>query len=368
MASATPESLAQLPLDRILEGDCIDLMNRLPEKSVDVIFADPPYNLQLKDQLLRPDNSKVDAVTDAWDRFDSFAAYDQFSREWLAAARRVLKDSGTIWVIGSYHNIYRVGAVMQDLGFWTLNDIIWQKANPMPNFKGTRFTNAHETLLWCAKSQAQKSYTFNYHALKELNEGKQMRSDWLIPICSGSERLKVDGEKAHATQKPEALLYRVLLASTQRGDVVLDPFFGTGTTGAVAKRLGRHFVGLERERRYIDIARRRIEATQPAQDEALSVTASKRSEPRVPFGWLLERGMLAPGTRLYDPSRRHAAKVRADGSLVVTGATGSIHQIGAQVQGAPACNGWTFWHFEHEGRLVPIDVLRQQIRAEMRPH
>ncbi|MFZ5609263.1 MAG: site-specific DNA-methyltransferase [Pseudomonadota bacterium] len=360
--------MRKLPLNRILEGDSIAVMNALPEKSIDVVFADPPYNLQLKDQLLRPDNSKVEAVTDDWDRFSSFAAYDRFTRDWLSAARRVLKESGTLWVIGSYHNIYRVGAVLQDLGFWTLNDIVWRKTNPMPNFKGTRFTNAHETLLWCAKSAEARGYTFNYHALKEMNEGTQMRSDWVIPICSGGERIRIDGEKAHATQKPEALLYRVLLASTNRGDVVLDPFFGSGTTGAVAKKLGRHFIGIERERRYVEVARARISGVATVADDALHITASKRAEPRVPFGNLLERGLIEPGMTLYDERRRVAARVRADGTLCVHGAAGSIHQIGAHVQGAPACNGWTFWHFEYKGRLVPIDVLRQKLRAELRPN
>ncbi|MGD8325337.1 MAG: site-specific DNA-methyltransferase [Sphingomonadales bacterium] len=360
------EKTRSLPLNRILQGDCIKVLESLPEKSVDVIFADPPYNLQLKDNLLRPDNSKVDAVTDDWDKFSSAQAYDQFTREWMTAARRVLKETGTIWVIGSYHNIYRVGAIMQDLGFWTLNDVVWRKSNPMPNFKGTRFTNAHETLLWCAKSEDARGYTFNYNAMKELNEGTQMRSDWVIPICSGGERIRVDGEKAHTTQKPEALLYRVLLSSTKKGDVVLDPFFGSGTTGAVAKKLGRNYIGIEREQRYIDIARARISGVETAPDEALEITGSKRAQPRVPFGHLVERGMLEPGMKLFDSRRKVAAKVRADGTLVVNDASGSIHQIGAHVQGAPACNGWTYWHFERKGELLPIDVLRQKVRAEMR--
>lgn len=357
-----------LPLNRILEGDSIALMNSLPANSVDVVFADPPYNMQLKDTLHRPDNSKVDAVDDAWDQFDSARAYDDFTKAWLTAARRVLKDTGTIWVIGSYHNIYRVGAAMQALGFWTLNDIVWRKSNPMPNFRGTRFTNAHETLLWCAKSADQKGYTFNYPALKAMNDDVQMRSDWVIPICSGHERIRIDGEKAHSTQKPEALLYRVLMASTVPGDVVLDPFFGTGTTGAVAKKLGRHFIGLERERRYIQVATARISGVEQAPEPGLEMTENARKAPRIPFGSLLERGLLEPGMKLYGPSRRHAARVRSDGTLVSDNASGSIHKIGAHVQNAAACNGWTFWHFEHRGELVPIDNLRQQVRAEMRAH
>jgi modification methylase len=353
-------------VDTIIKGDSIAMLNELPAKSVDVIFADPPYNLQLEGDLSRPDNSKVDAVDDDWDRFDSFEAYDRFSRNWLKAARRVLKDNGTIWVIGSYHNIYRVGSIMQDAGYWFLNDIVWRKSNPMPNFRGRRFTNAHETLLWCSKSRDQKSYTFNYEAMKQLNDDLQMRSDWLIPLCTGGERLKDDkGQKAHPTQKPEALLHRVLLASTKPGDIVLDPFFGTGTTGAVAKKLGRRFIGIERDAGYISVAKKRIAQVTRASAEHLEVTKSKKEEPRVPFGTVVERGLLEPGTKLYDPAKRYTAKVRADGSLVCRDASGSIHKIAAHVQGLPACNGWTFWHFDAEGALKPIDLLRQQIRAQM---
>ena len=316
--------------------------------------------------MSRPDNSKVDAVDDAWDRFASFEEYDRFSRNWLKAARRVLKDNGTIWVIGSYHNIYRVGSIMQDAGYWFLNDIVWRKSNPMPNFRGRRFTNAHETLLWCSKSKDQKSYTFNYEAMKALNDDLQMRSDWLIPLCTGGERLKDDkGQKAHPTQKPEALLHRVLLASTKPGDIVLDPFFGTGTTGAVAKKLGRRYIGIERDAGYISVARKRIAQVTRASAADLEVTKSKKDEPRVPFGTVVERGLLEPGTKLFDPAKRYTAKVRADGSLVCRDASGSIHQIAAHVQGLPACNGWTFWHFDAEGSLKPIDLLRQQIRAQM---
>ncbi len=355
-----------LKLDQVIEGDCIAAMNALPEGSADLIFADPPYNMQLRGELRRPDQSKVDAVDDHWDQFGSFADYDRFTHDWLAAARRVLKDSGTIWVIGSYHNIFRVGATMQDLGFWILNDVVWRKTNPMPNFKGRRFTNAHETLIWATKT-AKQQYTFNYEAMKALNDELQMRSDWTLPICSGHERLKdAAGQKAHSTQKPEALLHRVVVASTKPGDVILDPFFGSGTTGAVAKRLGRHFIGIEREHAYAQVARERIAAIMPADSDALETTKSKRAEPRIPFGWVVERGLLPPGTVLHGARKNQRAKVRADGTLVCADATGSIHRIGAHVQGLDACNGWTFWQFELPGgALAPIDVLRQRLRAEL---
>lgn len=354
-------------LNSILQGDCIEELRKLPANSVDVIFADPPYNLQLSGELLRPDHSRVDGVEEAWDQFATFKAYDEFSRGWLSACRRVLKDTGTLWVIGSYHNIFRVGTQLQDLGYWVLNDVVWRKTNPMPNFRGKRFTNAHETMIWAAKSEDQKSYTFNYNAMKALNDDLQMRSDWLLPICNGSERLKgEDGNKVHPTQKPEALLHRVILASTNVGDVVLDPFFGTGTTGVVAKKLGRHFIGIERDDAYIAAARERLASTTANTPEALKVTKGKRAEPRVPFGTLVERDMIKPGMTLYGPGERHAAKVRADGSLASGDASGSIHKIGAHVQGAEACNGWTFWHFRKGGKLVPIDLLRQKIQAEMR--
>jgi len=358
-------AINKLPLNRIVRGDCIDVMNSLPEKSVDVIFADPPYNMQLKDTLHRPDNSKVDGVHDAWDQFSSFAAYDKFTHEWLTAARRILKDTGTIWVIGSYHNIFRVGNAMQNLEYWLLNDIIWRKSNPMPNFRGTRFTNAHETLIWAGKSADKSGYTFNYNAMKAMNDDTQMRSDWVLPICSGKERIKVNGKKAHTTQKPESLLFRVIMASTKPGDVVLDPFFGTGTTGAVAKRMGRNYIGIEREIDYIKVATARIAKVTTLKDEDLEYTKSKRAEPRVPFGNLLERGMIRPGEMLYDSNRRHAVKVRADGTVVAKNVTGSIHKMGAHVQNATACNGWTFWHVEKKGELLSIDTYRQEVRAEM---
>ncbi|MEM8824014.1 MAG: site-specific DNA-methyltransferase [Pseudomonadota bacterium] len=353
------------PLDTILPGDCTAVMNTLPEDSIDLIFADPPYNLQLKGDLHRPDNSAVDAVDDHWDQFDSFAAYDAFTRDWLRAARRVLKPHGAIWVIGSYHNVFRVGSAVQDAGFWLLNDVIWRKSNPMPNFRGKRLTNAHETLIWASKSEGAK-YTFNYEAMKALNEGVQMRSDWTLPICTGHERLKNErGEKAHPTQKPEALLHRILVATTNPGDVVLDPFFGSGTTGAVAKMLGRRWIGIEREAAYRSLAETRIAQVRPYEKASLEVSSSKRAAPRIPFGQLVERGMLRPGEELLSGNGRYRAKVRADGTLAGDGVKGSIHQVGAAYENAPSCNGWTYWHFKREGKRVPIDALRQQIRDEM---
>jgi len=354
-----------LPLGQILAGDCIEEMRKLPEGSVDLIFADPPYNLQLKSDLHRPDNSKVDAVDDAWDQFSGFDAYDRFTRNWLAAAKRVLKPDGAIWVIGSYHNVFRLGAELQNQGYWILNDVIWRKSNPMPNFRGKRLTNAHETMIWASRSEGAR-YTFNYEALKALNEGIQMRSDWVLPICTGHERLKDDnGDKAHPTQKPMALLHRVLIGTTRPGDVVLDPFFGTGTTGAVAKMLGRDFIGIEREAAYRGAAERRLAKVRRLDASALEVSRAKRAEPRVPFGQLVERGLLRPGEVLVSGNGK-TAKVRADGTLVAADVTGSIHQVGAALEGAPSCNGWTYWNFRREGGLVPLDVLRQQIRAEMK--
>jgi len=352
-------------LDSILKGDCISELEKLPPASVDLVFADPPYNLQLEGRLTRPDQSEVAAVNDDWDKFASFSAYDDFTRAWLLACRRVLKPNGALWVIGSYHNIFRVGAALQDLGYWILNDIVWRKTNPMPNFRGRRFTNAHETLIWASRD-ANKSYTFNYEALKAANDELQMRSDWLLPICTGNERLKgTDGRKAHPTQKPEALLHRVLLAASKPGDVILDPFFGTGTTGAVAKRLGRHFIGIEREQSYIDVALARIAAVEPAPESFLSISTGKRGEPRVPFGTLIEAGLIAPGAILTDARARHEAEVRADGTLRAGDHIGSIHRVGALVQGLEACNGWTFWHTLGKGTLAPIDDLRAVVRRDL---
>jgi modification methylase len=355
------------PRDAIIVGDCIEELERLPPASVDLVFADPPYNLQLEGALSRPDQSLVDAVDDDWDKFASFAEYDSFTRRWLAAVRRVMKPEATIFVIGSYHNIFRVGAIMQDLGFWILNDIVWRKANPMPNFRGRRFTNAHETMIWAARGAEAKSYTFNYEALKAGNEDCQARSDWFLPICTGAERLKdAAGRKTHPTQKPEALLARVLLAASNAGDLVLDPFFGSGTTGAVAKRLHRAFIGLERDELYANAARARIDAVAPVPVDAIALAPTRRSEPRVAFASVIEAGLIRPGEHLIDSRRRHAALVRADGALTLGPAIGSIHKIGALAQGLPACNGWTFWHVERAGALTLIDDMRASIRATMR--
>jgi modification methylase len=356
-----------VPKDEILIGDCVAELRRLPEGCADLVFADPPYNLQLEGALSRPDQSVVDAVDDDWDKFASFGDYDRFTRDWLSAARKAMKPEATIFVIGSYHNIFRVGAIMQDLGFWILNDIVWRKANPMPNFRGRRFTNAHETMIWAARDAATKSYTFNYEALKAGNEDCQVRSDWYMPICTGGERLKDEaGRKVHPTQKPEALLARILLSASNAGDTVLDPFFGSGTTGAVARRMGRHFIGVERDRTYAAAALKRIAAVEPLPPEALAPAPSKRAEPRVAFASVVEAGLIAPGTPVMDEKRRFRALVRADGTLALGNIIGSIHKAGALAQGLPACNGWTFWHFEDGATLRPIDSLRGIIRDQMR--
>ena len=366
VADLGPRPVPGFWLNTILKGDCVAALEALPDNSVDLIFADPPYNLQLNGDLHRPDQSMVDAVDDHWDQFESFAAYDAFTRAWMLAARRVLKPTGSIWVIGSYHNIFRVGSIMQDLGFWLLNDIVWRKNNPMPNFRGRRFQNAHETMIWASKDAKSKGYTFNYEAMKASNDDLQMRSDWLFPICTGGERLKDEnGDKVHPTQKPEALLARILMASSKPGDVVLDPFFGSGTTGAVAKLLGRNYVGIEREQKYIDAASARIAAVEPHGKAELTVMTGKRAEPRVAFVSLIESGLMKPGTVLTDAKGRHGAIVRADGTLAVNGTAGSIHKMGATVQGLDACNGWTYWHFDQNGKREPIDVLRKEIRDGM---
>jgi modification methylase len=352
------EIVRELPLDQILLGDCVQMMRMLPPASVHCVFADPPYNLQLRGELRRPDDSLVDGVDEEWDRFTDFPAYDAFTREWLGECRRLLRKDGTLWVIGAYHNIFRIGAILQDLGFWVLNDVIWRKSNPMPNFRGRRFTNAHETLIWAARGRDSR-HRFNYRAMKALNDEIQMRSDWLIPLCTGAERLRNQhGLKLHPTQKPEALLHRILLSSTIQGDVVLDPFLGTGTTAVVARRLGRRFIGIERHPAYVEAAWGRVRRTRPAPEDGLAVTPSRRETPRIPFGSLVERGLVPPGTMLHDRTRRVSATVTADGSVVAGEARGSIHQVGAAVQSAPSCNGWTFWHIEREGRLVPLDTLR----------
>lgn len=357
--------MTTIACDRMILGDCVAAMNALPEGSVDLIFADPPYNLQLGGDLHRPNNSRVDGVDDDWDRFDSFAAYDRFTHDWLSAARRLLSPKGSLWVIGSYHNIFRVGAALQDIGYWIINDVVWRKTNPMPNFRGTRLANAHETLIWCAKDQDSR-YTFNYEALKAGNDDVQMRSDWLFPICTGTERLKgSDGRKVHPTQKPEALLHRIITACSKPGDLVLDPFFGTGTTGVVAKKLRRRWIGIERDETYADAARARLAAVDPVASDDLVYMPPKREAPRIPFGWLLERGLINAGEVLFDQRQRHRARVRSDGTLVGPKVSGSIHKVGAAVQGAPACNGWQFWHIERQGANVPLDTLRQKLRAEL---
>jgi modification methylase len=350
---------------RILVGDCVAAMAALPAASVDLVFADPPYNLQLKGDLKRPDDSRVEAVDDDWDKFASFADYDAFTRAWLSACRRVLKPAATLWVIGSYHNIFRVGAILQDLGFWILNDVVWRKSNPMPNFRGRRFTNAHETLIWAAREQTSR-YTFNYEALKAGNEDLQVRSDWTIPLCTGEERLKqANGSKLHPTQKPEALVARAILAASRPGDVVLDPFLGSGTTGAVAKRLGRSFIGIERDQTYARAAEARIAAVEPLPQATLAPFQTAREAPRVPFAALVERGLVTAGQRLVDARRRHIALVRPDGALALGDVVGSIHRVGAAAQGLEACNGWTFWHVETRRGLTSIDALRAEFRSQM---
>jgi modification methylase len=362
MRQPTPGALFQ---DCVLVGDCLEVLAKLPSASVDLVFADPPYNLQLERDLRRPNDTLVDGVDEDWDKFASFADYDRFSRAWLAECRRVLKPDGAIWVIGSYHNIFRVGAVLQDLGFWIQNDIIWRKTNPMPNFRGRRFTNAHETLIWAARD-AKSRATFNYEAMKALNDDLQMRSDWLFPICSGPERLKdAAGRKVHPTQKPEALLHRLLLASTNPGDLVLDPFFGTGTTGAVARRVGRRWLGIERNPAYAAAARDRIGKVRPHAPSVLETSRPKRLEPRVAFGTIIELGILEPGVTLTDERGGVSAQVKADGTLAVAGRQGSIHRLGAQLQGKAACNGWTYWHYEVEGGKKPIDALREEARRQL---
>ncbi|OGO16962.1 MAG: DNA methyltransferase [Chloroflexi bacterium RBG_16_48_8] len=360
--------MKELPLNQIIRGDCIKLLETFPSSSIDLIFADPPYNLQLRNDLWRPNMTLVDAVDDEWDQFKSFDTYDEFSRNWLSACRRVLKETGTIWVIGTYHNIYRMGKIIQDLGYWILNDVIWVKTNPMPNFRGVRFTNAHETLIWASKVKGAK-YTFNHHAMKPFNDDKQMRSDWILPICSGSERLKENGKKAHSTQKPEALLYRVILSSSNPGDVVLDPFFGSGTTGAVAKRLHRNWIGIENEERYVRLAQKRLDAVVPElfEETTFDVRNKKALEPRVPFASLLENGLVKPGQHLYfQLDRAKSAKVKPDGKLKIDSFEGSIHQAGKHMMNGSPCNGWEHWYYEDvRGELQPIDELRSIVRGKM---
>jgi modification methylase len=356
------EITRELPLDQILLGDAVRMLRMLPSASVHCVFADPPYNLQLRGELRRPDDSLVDGVDDDWDKFTDYAAYDAFCVEWLTECRRILRKDGTMWVIGSYHNIFRIGAILQELGFWILNDVIWRKSNPMPNFRGRRFTNAHETLIWAARGQDSR-YKFNYQAMKSLNDDQQMRSDWFIPLCTGAERMRNEhGLKLHPTQKPEALLHRILMSCTQPGDIVLDPFLGTGTSAAVARRLSRHYIGIERHPAYVEAALGRVRRVRPVSDDGIAQSATKREAVRIPFGSFVESGALPAGTILHDRMRRVTATVVADGSIRVGNAQGSIHKMGAEVQNAPSCNGWTFWHFERDSVLVPLDVLRTESR------
>ena len=347
--------------NKILNGDSLKELKKIPSESFDLIFADPPYNLQLRNQLVRPDRSRVNAVNDKWDQFESFSTYDDFTTKWLQECRRILKKNGSIWVIGSYHNIFRVGVKIQDLGFWILNDVIWNKNNPMPNFRGTRFTNAHETLIWASKDKNSK-YTFNYQSLKCLNDGLQMRSTWNLPICNGKERLKDKGKKVHSTQKPEALLYRILLASTNKNDLVLDPFLGSGTTAVVAKKLGRIFYGIEKEKKYFEAANKRIKNTKAIEDDYLDALQNNRSKPRIPFGSLVEMGVIKPGTEIYDQKKKINAKIMVDGSIKYQKSEGSIHKVAAKILGAESCNGWTYWHYQSGNSLKPIDELRQRLR------
>lgn len=358
------EITRELPLDQILLGDAVRMLRMLPSASVHCVFADPPYNLQLRGELRRPNDSLVDGVDDDWDKFTDYAAYDAFCVEWLTECRRILRKDGTLWVIGSYHNIFRIGAILQDLGFWILNDVIWRKSNPMPNFRGRRFTNAHETLIWAARGQDSR-YKFNYQAMKSLNDDQQMRSDWFIPLCTGPERLRNEhGLKLHPTQKPEALLHRILMSSTQPGDIVLDPFLGTGTSAAVARRLSRHYIGIERHPAYVEAALGRVRRIRPVSEDGVTHSPTKREAVRIPFGSFVENGSLPAGTILHDRMRRVAATVVADGSIRVGTAQGSIHKMGAEAQNAPSCNGWTFWHMERDGVLVPLDMLRIESKSE----
>ena len=347
--------------NKIINGDCVKELKKIPNETFDLIFADPPYNLQLRNQLIRPDRSKVNAVNDKWDQFENFKSYDEFTMSWLKECKRVLKKSGSIWVIGSYHNIFRVGSKIQDLGFWILNDVIWNKNNPMPNFRGTRFTNAHETLIWASKDKNSK-YTFNYQSLKCLNDDLQMRSTWNFPICSGNERLKEKGKKVHSTQKPEALLHRILLASSNKNDTILDPFLGSGTTAVVAKKLGRNFFGIEREKTYFEAATKRLKNTKIIEDHYLDTIQNNRSKPRIPFGSLVELGVIKPGTEIYDQKKKVNAKIMVDGSIKHQKSEGSIHKVAAKILGAESCNGWTYWHYQSGNSLKPIDELRQRLR------
>ncbi len=350
--------------NKIINGDCLKDLKKIPNETFDLVFADPPYNLQLKNKLIRPDRSEVSAVNDKWDQFESFKSYDNFTVSWLKECKRILKKNGSIWVIGSYHNIFRVGSKIQDMGFWILNDVIWNKKNPMPNFRGTRFTNAHETLIWASKDKNSK-YTFNYQSLKCLNDDLQMRSTWNLPICNGKERLKEKGKKVHSTQKPEALIHRILLASTNKNDFILDPFLGSGTSAVVAKKLGRIFYGIEKEKTYFEASNKRIKNTKVIKDDYLDTIQNNRSKPRIPFGALVELGVIKPGTEIFDQKKSINAKIMADGSIKHQKSEGSIHKIAAKILGAESCNGWTYWHYQSGNSLKPIDELRQRLRPNI---
>jgi len=350
-------------LNRIVNGNSLEILKTIPSKTFDLVFADPPYNMQIGDTLRRPDASKVKGVDDKWDQFKSFKHYDDFCKAWLIECKRILKNNGSIWVIGSYHNIFRLGYHMQNLNYWLLNDVIWRKNNPMPNFKGTRFTNAHETLLWASKSKKSK-YTFNYQSLKCLNDDLQMRSDWMLPICSGRERLKKNGKKVHSTQKPEALLHRIILATSKKGDVICDPFLGTGTTAVVAKKLGRNYFGIEKDNKYFEAANDRIDKTQVIEESYLDTLKNNKSKPRVPFGSLVELGLIKPGTNIFDQKKKINAKIMADGSIKHSSTEGSIHKVAAKILGTESCNGWTYWYFNINGSMEPIDNLRQKFLSK----
>ena len=347
--------------NKLINGDSLKELKKIPDETFDLIFADPPYNLQLQNSLIRPDRSKVNAVNDKWDQFESFKSYDKFTSEWLEQCKRVLKKNGSIWVIGSYHNIFRVGKIIQDLGFWILNDVIWNKNNPMPNFRGTRFTNAHETLIWASKDKKSK-YTFNYQSMKSFNDDLQMRSTWNFPICNGKERLKDNGKKVHSTQKPESLIHRIILASSNKNDFILDPFLGSGTTAVVSKKLGRNYFGIEKEKYYFDATMKRLENTNIIKDEYLDTLQNNRTKPRIPFGSLVEMGLIKPGTEIYDQKKKVNAKIMVDGSIKYQQSEGSIHKVAAKIIGAESCNGWTFWHYKSGNSLKPIDDLRQRLR------
>ena len=349
-------------LNKIVNGNSLKVLETIPDNTFDLIFADPPYNLQIGKKLTRPDDSKVNGVNDDWDYFKSFNEYDNFCKKWLAECKRVLKETGTIWVIGTYHNIFRLGYHIQNMDYWILNDIIWKKNNPMPNFKGTRFTNAHETLIWASKKEGSK-YTFNYQSLKCLNDDLQMRSTWNLPICNGKERLKNKGIKVHSTQKPESLLHRIILASSNKNDFVLDPFLGSGTTAVVSKKLGRNYYGIEKEKNYFEATYKRLKNTKVIQDEYLDTLQNNRSKPRVPFGSLIEMGLIKPGTEIYDQKKKINAKIMVDGSIKYQESEGSIHKVAAKIIGAESCNGWTFWHYQSGNSLKPIDDLRQRLRT-----